>query len=87
MKSLQQILKGVMIVGQLGFTIITPPLVLGYLAYLAQIHLGWGSGVIIAAIVVGIVTSFTSAYRLVKQLLSADPPKRKLKGRSFNEHT
>ena len=86
MQALQQIIKGVMLVGQLGVTIITPPLVLAWLAHLAQTRLGWGSWVMVTAIVVGLITAFSSAYRMVRQLLADENQEKKPHGRSFNEH-
>lgn len=86
MQALQQIIKGVMLVGQLGVTIITPPLVLTWLAHLAQTRLGWGSWVMVTAIVVGLITAFSSAYRMVRQLLADEKQEKKPHGRSFNEH-
>ena len=44
MKSLNQIMQGIALVGQLGFGMITPPLVLIWLAHLAQTKLGWDHG-------------------------------------------
>lgn len=86
MKALQQIIRGVMLIGQLGFTIISPTLVLVWLAHLAQTRLGWGSWVMIAAIPVGLVTAFCSAWRTVRPLLAADSHAKNPQNTGFNEH-
>lgn len=86
MKALQQIIRGVMLISQLGFSIITPPLVLVWLAHLAQTRLGWGSWVMIAAILVGLVTAFCSAWRTVRPLLTADSHAKNPQNTGFNEH-
>ena len=57
MKSLNQIMQGIALVGQLGFGMITPPLVLIWLAHLAQTKLGWGMWTMVAAILIGLVTA------------------------------
>ena len=72
MKSLNQIMQGIALVGQLGFGMITPPLVLIWLAHLAQTKLGWGMWTMVAAILIGL-------------LMKKDEGSAK-KGASFNEH-
>ncbi len=84
MKSFQRVIRGVMLVGQLGFSAITPPLVLVWLAHLAVSRLGWGVWVMIAAIIVGIVTAFSSVRSLLRLW---DKPKDKPQSpTSFNDH-
>lgn len=61
MKSLNQIMQGIALVGQLGFGHgSTPPLVLIWLAHLAQTKLGWGMWTMVAAILIGLVTAAVS---------------------------
>ena len=86
MKSIQSILHGVMFVGQIGFSAITPPLVLVYLAHLAVRKFDWGEWVIIAAIIVGIITAFSGVYRIVRLFLADEKKETTPRGRSFNEH-
>ena len=85
MEKLTRIFQGVMLVGQLGFSLITPPLVFVWLARLAQTRLGWGAWVMIAAIVLGVVTGFATVYRTVLPLIKKDGT-HKPEGRSFNDH-
>ncbi len=86
MKAFHQIAKGITLIGQLGFTVITPPLVLIWLAHLAQTRLGWGSWVMILAIVVGMLTAFSGAWRTIRPLLDAENRTPRTRGQNFNEH-
>lgn len=85
LNSLTKIMQSVMLVGQIGFSLITPPLVFIWLADLAQTHLGWGAWVMVAAIVAGILTGIASVYRTILPLLHKQNEE-KPKGRSFNDH-
>ena len=85
MHSLQKFMRGLALVGQLGFCIITPPLVLVWLARLLVVKHGWGSWVMVAAIVIGILTGIVSVYRTVLPLLK-ERGGEKPRGRSFNDH-
>lgn len=85
MDKLTKIFQSVMLVGQLGFSLITPPLVFVWLARLAQTRLGWGAGVMIAGILLGIVTGLATAYRTILPLIRKDGG-HEPKGRSFNDH-
>ena len=80
MDKLTKIFQGVMLVGQLGFSLITPPLV-----FVWQTRLGWGAGVMIAGILLGIVTGLATAYRTILPLIRKDGG-HEPKGRSFNDH-
>lgn len=85
MRSLERLARAISFVGQIGFSLITPPLVLIWLARLAQTKLGWGAWVMIVAIVVGLITGLTSVWRLARGFSESEqskPPK----GRSFNDH-
>lgn len=85
MNRLSKILESAMIVGQLGFSLVTPPLVLVWLSRLAQNRFGWGSWVTVAAILIGILTGFASAYRTLLPLLRKNSEKQP-NDCSFNDH-
>ena len=85
MRSLTKVFESILLVGQIGFSLITPPLVFVWLAHLAQSRLGWGAWVMVAAIVVGILIGIASVYRTVLPLLK-ERGGEKPKGRSFNDH-
>lgn len=85
MRSLERLAKAISFVGQVGFSLITPPLVLIWLAKLAQDRLGWGTWVMLAAIVVGLITGLTSVWRLIRGFAKSEE-KKPPKGRGFNDH-
>lgn len=85
MRSLERLARAISFVGQIGFSLVTPPLVLIWLARLAQTKLGWGAWVMIAAIVVGLITGLTSAWRLARGFSESEKSK-KPEGRNFNDH-
>lgn len=81
-----KIMQSLLLVGQLGVSLVTPPLVLLWLAHLAQTRLGWGAWTAGAAIVIGIVTGFSSVWRTLAPLIRARASAEEPKGRSFNDH-
>ena len=87
MRRIQSIAHAVAVVGQLGFTIITPPLVLVWVANrLVSAH-GWGAWVLIAAILIGLGCSVSGAWSFLRSLRTQqqkkDAPPR---GACFNRH-
>ncbi len=84
MRSIQRLMRAITLVGQLGFSIISPPLVLTFLAHLAVTRLGWGVWIIVAAIVVGIITAFCSARQILMKY--ARPTRGETPPTSFNTH-
>ena len=75
--SMYKIVQGINFVGQLGFMIVTPPLVLVYLAYQAQIHFGWGAWVMVLAILTGILTAISSTFTAFYKMLNKKKPEEK----------
>ena len=86
MKPFSRMLKNVVLVGQLGFCIVIPPMLLLYLAHLARTHWGWGAWVSIAAIVIGLLAAFSSALQVVSQFKATKKESGPTSSRSFNEH-
>lgn len=82
MRSLSKIMRGLVFVGQLGVSIITPPVVLILLARWLMDRFGWGLWVMVTAILVGIITAFTSAWSTLKRLI----PKNDRTSVSYNKH-
>ncbi len=73
-------------IGQLGFCIVTPPLVLIFLARLAAEKLGWGVWCLLAAIVLGMLIAFCSARDLLRKYLLAEKKDAPPAPGGFNEH-
>ena len=73
MHSLQKFMRGLALVGQLGFCIITPPLVLVWLARLLVVKHGWGPWVMVVAIVVGLLCAASSAWGMIRSMNKSGP--------------
>ena len=69
MRSMYKLMQGVLFVGQLGFMLVTPPLVLIYFAHLLQESLGLGIWVMVVAILVGLLSSACSVVNLFRKLM------------------
>lgn len=59
-------LKYLMYFTQFGITMITPPLVLLFLAWWLKNRFGWGSGIMLAALLLGIAVSICSLRRFMQ---------------------
>ena len=73
-RSMYKIVQGITFVGQLGFMIVTPPLVMVYLAYRAQVHFGWGAWVMVLAILIGILSAISSTFTTFYKMLNKKKP-------------
>lgn len=80
MKSFFQVARMVATFGQLGFTLITPPVVLAIVAWWLQSRFGLGAWVMLAAIVLGLLTSAASAYRFYLRVIGAEKKRTKAEG-------
>lgn len=72
MKTYIRVLRAVTALGQLGFTLITPPVVLGLAAWWLQDRFGLGSWVMLLALLLGLLTSGASAYQFFRRVLTAE---------------
>lgn len=84
MKQAAKILRGLTLLTQLGLSVAAPPLLLIWLATLAQRAWGLGSWIMAVAIVVGLISAGCGAYQFGKSVLNRkreddEPP-------SFNQH-
>ena len=70
MKSYMKIARLIAMFGQLGFTLITPPVVMALLAWWLQSRLGWGSWIMIVFLLIGLATSGVSAYQFYLRVMS-----------------
>lgn len=87
MRRFEKLLQGVALVGQLGFSVVTPPLVLVWLANRLVTRHGWGLWVVAAAIAVGLLSAGCSVYATAKRLLKRQSrPEEEAYGVSFREH-
>lgn len=86
MKNVQKIMAGAMLIGQIGFSLITPPLVLIFLAHLLMTRCGWGLWTMVAAIVLGLGAGISSVVTTAKHLSDREKKNAPPKGVSFNDH-
>ena len=74
MHSMYKLVQGITFVGQLGFMIVTPPLVLVYLAYQMQLHFGLGPWIMVLAILIGILSAISSTFSTFYKMLNKKRP-------------
>jgi len=74
MHSMYKLVQGITFVGQLGFMIVTPPLVLVYLAYQMQLRFGLGPWVMVLAILIGILSAISSTFTTFYKMLNKKKP-------------
>ena len=84
MQRFERWMRGLALVGQLGFCIITPPLVLVWLAQLLVTRHGWGYWVMVAALVVGLLSGLSSAWTMLRSKKQKRTPPRTVQ---FNDHS
>lgn len=65
---MQKLCRGIALVGQLGFSLITPPVVLLCLAHWLQTKYGLGVWVTILALILGLLTSASTALQFYRKL-------------------
>lgn len=65
---MQKLCRGIALVGQLGFSLITPPVVLLWLAHWLQTKYGLGVWVTILALILGLLTSASTALQFYRKL-------------------
>ena len=86
MKNLQKIIRGVSVVGQLGVSIVVPPLVFIYLARLLTEKCGWGVWIVAVGIFLGILTAFCSARSLLRRFIRSQEKDEPPAPKGFNSH-
>ena len=74
MRKFSGLMRGIAFIGQLGFGLITPPVVLVLLARWLIDRFGWGNWVMLAAIIVGMITALSSTWQTLKKLIPKDKP-------------
>ena len=72
MKNYLKVARLVTTFGQLGFTLITPPVVMALLGWWLQSRFGLGTWVMILCLLVGLLCAGTSGYRFLQRVMLAD---------------
>ena len=88
MEDIREALNGLIMVGQLGFSLVVPPLVLGLAGFLLSNRFKLGKWVILLFIAIGLLTSLSTAvgyysdYRKKAEKEQKENPR----PRGFNDH-
>ena len=69
MRSSMKLLKTLTLLGQFGFTFITPPVTMGILGWWLQSRFGVGTWVMLVCLLIGLMTSFAGAVRFFRRVL------------------
>lgn len=75
MKDIMNIARMLALFGQLGFTIVTPPVSLALLAHWLQRRYAWGSWVMLAAIVLGLAASACGVWQYYRRVTAFEKRK------------
>lgn len=84
-KELKEGLKGIIWVGQLGFSLVTPPILLSLFAWWLKKRLGLSGWVIIAAVIIGLVTGASTAVSYYADYKRKEAQEEK-RPAAFSEH-
>lgn len=76
MKNYVKLARMFALFGQLGFTIVTPPVVLVLGAYALQRRYSLGSWIMLLAIVLGLMAAASGAYQLYRRVISSEKKKK-----------
>ncbi len=81
-----KLLKMVLIYTQLGFTLVTPPVVLLLLGWWLQSRLGLGTWVMVLCLAIGLVTAGTSAVQFFRNITKQSEKSEKKQNNTVNFH-
>lgn len=70
MRFWMQAVRNVVLLGQIGFSLVTPPVVMGLLGWWLQARFGLGVWCMALCLIVGVMSSVASALRLYRRLMS-----------------
>ena len=83
---MQKLCRGIALVGQLGFSLITPPVVLLWLAHLLQSKYGLGVWITIVALLLGLLTSASTALQFYRKLTAKKNKNDPKPPRGYGDH-
>ena len=64
-----KLLKTLTLLGQFGFTFITPPVTMAILGWWLQSRFGLGTWVMLVCLLIGLMTSFAGAIRFYRRVM------------------
>ena len=77
MKDMVKIARMLALFGQLGFTIVTPPIVLALIAYRLQLKFSLGNWVMVLAIVLGLIAAASGVYGYYRRVTAFEKKQKK----------
>ena len=87
MESLQKIIKEIAFVGQIGFSVMTPPVIMAVLGYWLSGKLGTGPWLTMVFILIGLATSAATGYSFYKKVMKrSEADDKKDRTISFRDH-
>ena len=87
MGSFQKLIKGIALVGQIGFSIMTPPVIMAILGYWLTGKTGAGPWLTVVFIIVGLAASASTAYSFYRKAVKRSEKDGKEKAHiSFRDH-
>ena len=84
--TMQKLFRGIALVGQLGFSLITPPVVLLYLAHWLQTRYALGLWVTVLALILGLLTSVSTALQFYRTLTAKKDKNDPKPPRGYGDH-
>ena len=79
MKDMVKIARMLALFGQLGFTIVTPPIVLALIAYRLQLKFSLGDWVMVLAIVLGLIAAASGVYGYYRRVAAFEKKQKREK--------
>ena len=86
MQFMQKLCRGIALVGQLGFSLITPPVVLLWLAHWLQTKYMLGVWITILALILGLLTSVSTALQFYRKLTAKKDKDAPKPPRGYGDH-
>ena len=71
MKTYMKLAKAIAMVGQLGFTLLTPPVAMGLLGWWLQSRFGLGFWIMLVCLVIGLLTAAANARQFYRRILAS----------------
>ena len=84
--TMQKLFRGIALVGQLGFSLITPPVVLLWLAHWLQTKYQLGVWITVLALIFGLLTSVSTALQFYRKITAKKDKNQANPPRSYTDH-
>ena len=71
MRSWVKVAHAISLLGQFGFTFITPPVIMGLLGWWLQSRFGLGTWIMLVCLLLGLMTAFASALTFYRRVIGS----------------